>query len=126
MRAFSALLVFVLVPVLAHAQPKQCRSYVNALSDCQADLAQYKPILMAAVTGSVAMGQSLTVTLPVPSGSLSEFASSGHDWTYTNLAGGGGYSVTLIPEAPGLARLVYRVLINGQLYEYPVEITVVP
>jgi hypothetical protein len=127
-RRVGAILValLVLAPLTISAQPKQCRSYVNALTDCQAELAQYKPIVMAATTGSVSMGQSLTVTLPVPMGSLSEFAMFGHDWTYADLPGGGGYAVTLIPAAPGLARLVYRVLINGQLYEYPVEITVAP
>ena len=119
--------LLVLLPIAAAAQPKQCRSISNDLTSCQIDLARYKPITMASVKGSVTLGQSLTVTLTAPfPGELYEFATSSGDWEWVELAGGNGFLVTYAPELVGTGWFVYRVLVNGQLYEYPVEIAVAP
>lgn len=120
-------LVLALLPLTATAQPKQCRSISNELTSCQIDLARYKPIIMPSVKGSVVMGQTLTVTLTAPfPGEMYEFATSSGDWEWLELAGGNGFLVTYAPELVGTGWFVYRVLVNGQLYEYPVEIAVAP
>ena len=112
----------MLLPGVASAQPKQCRSYSNALNTCQAELRQYEPVVMPAMTASVALGETLTLTLVVPPGDRYEFASAAGDWDFQDISG--GYLVTFTPEALGTFRAVYRVLRQGQLEEYPVVVTV--
>jgi hypothetical protein len=112
----------LLLPLPAAAQPKQCRSYSDALNACNAELKQYEPVLMPAMTASVALGETITLTLVVPPGDRYEFATAGGDWDFADISG--GYLVTFTPETLGTFRAVYRVLRQGQLEEYPVVVTV--
>lgn len=115
------------------AAPKWCRpcptcppDQSGELAACETELGGYKPVVQAAVTASTRVGQAITVRVVVPTGTGEIRVRPLHGFWNWQEVGLGTYDVTFNPLVAGTARLSFDVLVNGQLLEYPVEITVSP